>query len=596
MIGPETEFSQKLHQVKYRPGTNETFDDYCVRWSRTLKDSEQHFYQLLRGTRDLRILPAGRQQLAVGRGYQTTAYNCFVMGRIPDDTAGIFEALKESAMTLRAGGGIGMDFSTIRPRDEPVRGLGAGAKASGPVSFMRTWDTMSGTICSAGERRGAMMFVLRCDHPDIMEFIRAKRPDDKGIIHLQHANMSVAVTDEFMDAVRRDLTYDLKFNGTVIRRGMRALDVWAAMMENNWDHGEPGVIFIDRVNRMSPLGYCEQISASNPCGEQMLPPYGACLLLAQNMVKYLMPSSRGGSWEFDEELWVADARASVRAMDRVIDVSSYPLAQQQEAALGVRRIGLGVTGVANALEVMGFRYGSERFCEKLRHLLILQRDGAVRESVQLAVERGPFPLFNAEGWLGSGWAQTLPEELRDLVRTHGIRNGQLLSIAPTGTISWVADSASSSIEPVFSHRGLRKVKLPDVGDYVAETEDYALMKFGVRCTLARDVLPEEHVRVLATAQSVVDNAVSKTINYRGHRGGGQPGPGELTYEQMKDVYLMADDLGCKGCTTFNENGALQGILAHREEAPSNDGPRLEDAQLVGETCVLDPVTGRRDCG
>jgi ribonucleoside-diphosphate reductase alpha chain len=270
--GPRTDFGAMIHAMKYR-GKDESFDDYCVRYARATTDSHQHFYDLLALLRDQVVLPAGRQQIAVGRAHQITAFNCYVGAAIPDDTKGIFASVTDGAMTLRSGGGCGWDFSTLRPDGELVRGLGLGAKASGPISFMHVWNSMCGTIMSAGERRGAMMGVLRCDHPDIMNFIRAKQTAGA----LTNFNISVAATDEFMEAVESDGLYSLRFGGNTYGK-VRALDVWAAMMEGNWDNAEPGVLFIDRINRLNPLNYCETIAATNPCAEQPLPPNGACLL------------------------------------------------------------------------------------------------------------------------------------------------------------------------------------------------------------------------------------------------------------------------------------------------------------------------------
>ena len=438
IYGPRSEYGQLLHTMKYRdPG--ETYDDYCIRYARTVADEPHEFRRLLNYLRDIYILPAGRQQRAVGRPFETTAFNCFVMGSIPDTTAGIFELLRDSALTLRAGGGIGMDFSTLRPFGEPVRGLGHGAMASGPISFMNCWDGMCRTMMSAGERRGAMMAVLRIDHPDIMTYIRAKQDQSS----LTNFNISVAVTDEFMEALENDGRYALRFGDTIFGY-VRAVDVWAAIMENNWDWAEPGVIFIDRINRLNPLYYCETIAATNPCAEQALPPWGACLLGSVNLVKFLRPvfetnglqlAARSGvqtvryEIDFDKIDDVVDA--AVRAFDTVIDRTVYPLEQQKAEALAKRRMGVGVTGMANALEMCGHPYATPGYLNKQDEILERILIQSYRTSCELAKERGPFPLWHVDKYVEGEFFKTrLPEDLQHEIGLHGLRNGLLTSIAP----------------------------------------------------------------------------------------------------------------------------------------------------------------------
>ena len=923
MIGPETLFSQRLHTEKYRqPG--ESFDDYCVRYARTAADTPKHFRQLVGALRAQRTLPAGRQQLAVGNPYQTTAANCYVGGNIPDSMAGIMEELGNSAMTLRSGGGCGWNFGTLRPEHEPIRGLGPGAVSSGPVAFMALWHAMCGTIMSAGMRRGAMMGVLPVSHPDIMKFVRAKRVSGA----LTNFNVSVGITNAFMEAVHADGLFPLTFADREFAR-VRALDVWAAMMENTWDWAEPGVLFIDRINEMNPLGYCEKICATNPsmpagtkvhtdlgifpiekldgkqfkvksldgtwapakcfisgedeplleldfgsgrnvrctpqhkwpvllngrylraradelvvgdlipanrnerlgnkpvdgyeyrdgliagmwfgngcagvrsddgraylsfsfnrldpelanlaasyfgvtvsereaeltvqvtqnekvrrfmahigssleepkekipeavwnsgedfvagfvdgifstdgcvqcvppntkitftnrsvnicrevglllafhgvlsvlhesvchldgkdfsrcdvvishngakrfakvfslssvrkaaslvslieipcrhnrtcdhleiksirqvgrakvwdisveyyqhvfptewgytgnCGEQPLPPHGACFLLSQNVVKYLVPSHRrdGSNYEIDLNLFAHDVRASVRAVDKVIDITVYPLPQQKDEAYAKRRMGIGITGMANALEVCGEVYGTPNYIAAQERILTVLRDTAYDESCELALERGTFPLFDADGWLASGFAKTLPDHLRDKIRRYGLRNGLLLSIAPTGTISLSADNVSGGIEPVFVHQQTRLVNMPE-GQITVDLDDWAFVNHGVRGRCANDVSPTEHVAVLCSAQKYIDSAVSKTINVRGAVAGNVK-PGEITFDEFKGVYLQACEGGAKGCTTFNANGKRFGILAERAESTES------------AACTIDPETGKKSCG
>jgi ribonucleoside-diphosphate reductase alpha chain len=611
MIGPANPFSESLHAVKYRqPG--ESFDDYCVRYSRTLADDERHFRHLLSATRGQRLLPGGRQQLAVGNPFRTTAFSCFVGNTIADDMGSIMDELKASAMTLRTGGGCGWDFSTLRPEGDPVRKLGPGAVASGPVSFMAMWHAMCGTIMSAGTRRGAMMGILRVDHPEILKFVRAKK--DEG--SLTNFNISVGITEPFMEALEADGLYDLTFEGRTYNR-VRAVDVWAAVMETNWDWAEPGVLFLDVINRMNPLRYIEYIAATNPCSEEPLPPNGACLLGSLNLVKYLVPtyfrgvrghdgaSTRPARYELDLDLFAHDVAVAVRAFDNVIDVTTYPLEAQRLEALAKRRMGLGVTGVANALEVCGHRYGTPDYVAAQDRVLGLLRDAAYEASCDLALEKGPFPAFDADGWLASGFARTLPEPVRDRIRRGGLRNGVLLSIAPTGTISMTADNVSSGIEPPPVLESVRLVNMPD-GPVEVELNDWAFAEHGVRGLTADEVSPADHVRVLCAAQRFVDASVSKTVNVSGAVGG-KALPGQVTFNEFKDVYRAAYDGGAKGCATYNRNGKRRGIIADRRPAPeagraeAATGLTLEVRRLApdgmgaeGGACHLD-AEGRRTC-
>lgn len=589
--GPQTDFGKIIHAMKYR-APDETFDDYCVRYARTVTHTDKEFYRLLRLLRDQTVLPAGRQQIAVGRPHLITAFNCFVGDIIPDDTRGIFEAVRDAAITLRSGGGCGWDFSTLRPDGELVRGLGLGAKSSGPVSFMHVWNSMCGTIMSAGERRGAMMGVLRCDHPDIMKFVRAKMTPGA----LTNFNISVAATDEFMEAVQHDGLYKLRF-GDRTYGDVRAQDVWAPIMQSNWDNAEPGILFIDRINRTNPLSYCETISATNPCAEQPLPPNGACLLGSLNILKLIVPAheangpalaAQGGrqtvryAIDFDA---LADAvDAMVRAFDTVIDRTIYPHEAQKQEALAKRRMGVGVTAMANALEVMGLRYGTPAYIDAQGDVLRAVLEQCYRTSSALAVEKGPFPLWDAERYCsGEFFKGSLPEDLRTLIRKTGLRNGLLTSIAPTGTISMAADNVSSGIEPPYLLRAERDILTPE-GKKPFEVIDAAFNIYGVRGRTAEEVSPEEHVKVLCGAQLYVDSSISKTVNVRGQVGGEGPG---TTYEEFKDLYMQAYIGGSKGCTTFNSNGKRMGIIREAAEQPAEPGE--------GAACVFDAATGTRTC-
>jgi ribonucleoside-diphosphate reductase alpha chain len=589
--GPRTDFGRMIHATKYR-APEERFDDFCVRYARAVSDDERGFRRVLRYVREQVLLPAGRQQHSMGRPYQTTAYNCFVGGEIPDSYEGIMDALKWGGMTLRTGGGVGWDFSTLRPQGEPIRGLGHGSFASGPLSFMSVWNVNCQTILTAGHRRGAMMGVLSVEHPDILAFINAK----KDGVSLKNFNISVALTDRFMEALECDGLYELRFGETVFGQ-VRATDVWAVMMQNNWDWAEPGALFIDRINRQNPLAYCETIRATNPCAEQPLPPWGACLLGSINIVKLLSPSHvgrvvDGGSlyvvdpnasvWDIDWELLDDVVDCAVRAFDTVPDRTIYPLPQQKEEALAKRRMGVGVTGMANAIEIMGCRYGSDAYLEMQDKILERIAVQAYRTSIELAKVKGSFPLFDQEKYLAGWFVQNrLPDEIRDGIARYGLRNGLLLSIAPTGTISMAADNISSGIEPPFSLRTTMDIEMPD-GKRSFTVEDYALNFFGVAGQTANETSAQDHIRVLCGAQRWVDSSVSKTCNVTGQIGGKGPG---VTFAEFKDLYLQAYQGGAKGATTFNCNGKLMGV---RHDA-------TEPVAESGAACFINPDTGLRSC-
>ncbi len=514
---------------------------------------EDRFYAALE---DFRFLPAGRITAGAGTGRSVTLFNCFVMGTIPDDMGGIFDALKEAALTMQQGGGIGYDFSTIRPRGAEVKGVAA--DASGPLSFMDVWDAMCRTIMSAGSRRGAMMAVMRCDHPDIEAFIEAKQ----DAARLRMFNLSVLVTDPFMAAVKSDGAWDLVFDGRVYRT-IQARDLWNRIMRATYDYAEPGVIFIDRINAMNNLAYCETIAATNPCGEQPLPPYGACLLGSVNLAR-LVIDPFGPKARLDAAALKDLVRTAVRMMDNTVDVSRFPLPQQAEEARAKRRIGLGVTGLADALLMLGLRYGSDEAARQTEIWMHKIACAAYLASVDLAREKGPFPLFDAEKYLASGTMQHMDETVREAIRTHGIRNALLTSVAPTGTISLYAGNVSSGIEPVFAYAYKRKVLQKDGSRTEEEVVDYAYHlwreRFGDKplpdhFVNAQTLPPLDHVRMQAAAQKWVDSSISKTINC----------PEEIGFEAFKDVYMAAWDQGCKGCTTYRPNAVTGSVLSVSEK-------------------------------
>ncbi|OWY10149.1 ribonucleoside-diphosphate reductase, adenosylcobalamin-dependent [Thioclava sp. F42-5] len=579
--------AEQIWDMKYRlkeqDGTpiDATVEDSWRRIARALAEVEdkpakweEKFYGALE---DFKYLPAGRIAAGAGTGRAVTLFNCFVMGTIPDNMGGIFDMLKEAALTMQQGGGIGYDFSTIRPRGAEVKGVAA--DASGPLSFMDVWDAMCRTIMSAGSRRGAMMATMRCDHPDIESFITAKQDSAR----LRMFNLSVLVTDAFMEAVKADGPWDLKY-GDKVYHTLNARDLWNKIMRATYDYAEPGVIFIDRINKMNNLNYVEQIAATNPCGEQPLPPYGACLLGSINLAR-LVTNPFEADAGLDPEQLDEMVRLAIRMMDNVVDASRFPLEQQREEAQNKRRIGLGVTGLADALLMLGLRYGSEEAAAQTEAWMKQIARASYLASVDLAKEKGPFPLFDAEKYLASGNMMQMDDDVREAIREHGIRNALLTSIAPTGTISLYAGNVSSGIEPVFAYAYKRKVLQPDGSRTEEEVVDYAVQmwrdKFGDKplpdyFVNAQTLAPMDHVRMQAAAQKWVDSSISKTINC----------PEDIPFEAFKSVYMEAWDTGCKGCTTYRPNDVTGSVLSVSEK--SEDAPEVDEgADVVYLTEPLD---------
>ena len=547
---------------------------------------EAPFYKALES---FRFIPAGRILSGAGTARRVTLFNCFVMGDIEDDLGRIFAHLREAALTMQQGGGIGYDFSSLRPKGAPVRGVGA--DASGPLSFMDVWDSMCRTIMSAGARRGAMMAVMRCDHPDIEEFIAAKR--EKG--RLRNFNLSVLVTDDFMKAVELDTVWALKFNNQVYR-SLRARELWDRITRATYEYAEPGVIFIDRINARNNLYYCETIHATNPCGEQPLPPYGACLLGSINLAR-LVREPFSDEAHIDETELAELVGTAIRMMDNTIDASGFPLEQQRQEAEAKRRIGLGMTGLADALMMCGLRYGSVEAAARAKDWARQVERAAYMASVKLAAEKGAFPLFDRAKYLAGETISALDDDVRDAINQHGIRNALLTSIAPTGTISLVADNVSSGVEPVFALAYTRKVLQRDGTRSEEEVTDYALRlwraKFGEDAALpeyfvtAQDLNPAEHVRMQAAVQAHVDSAISKTVNV----------PADISFDAFQEVYLDAYRSGCKGCTTYRPNDVTGSVLEVKPPAGEKKlaakradeyGPELlvRADRLVGATYKL----------
>jgi ribonucleoside-diphosphate reductase alpha chain len=556
-------FAGEIWSSKYRfappdGGGDANVDETWARVARAIAQAEtpklrEGFEaEVLEALTDFKVLPAGRILAGAGTARAVTLFNCFVMGVTPDDLGGIFEHVREAAVTLQQGGGVGMDFSSIRPAGARVEGVGA--DASGPLSFMDVWDSMCRTILSAGQRRGAMMGCLRIDHPDIEAFIDAKRAAGR----FRNFNLSVLVTDPFMAALEADADWPLSFGGQVYRT-VRAVDLWARLMQATYDAAEPGVIFIDRVNAANNLAYCEQILASNPCGEQMLPPYGACLLGSLNLARLVDNPFEPGA-VLDEDRLGALTRTTVRMLDNVIDISRFPLEAQAVEARAKRRLGIGVTGLADALVFCRARYGDDQAVALTQRWLGVIKREAYRASARLAAEKGPFPLYDPR-ILDRPNLTSLDEETRALIAAHGLRNGCLTSIAPTGTTSLLAGNVSSGIEPVFAYAYTRKVRQPDGTSREEQVEDYALAVWKrlhgdapppeAAFVSAQDLAPADHLRMQAAAQALVDSSISKTVNC----------PETIAFDDFADIYRQGYRLGCKGLTTYRPNAITGSVLS-----------------------------------
>lgn len=533
---------------------------------------EKRFFNALS---DFKFLPAGRIQSGAGTERNVTLFNCFVMGTIPDSLDGIFDMLKEAALTMQQGGGIGYDFSTLRPSGALVRGVES--FSSGPLTFMDVWDAMCKTIMSAGSRRGAMMATMRCDHPDILSFVKAKQDP----LRLRNFNVSVLCTDEFMESVSEGKDWDLKFDNKIYET-INAKDLWNSIIQNTYDYAEPGVIFIDRINRENNLWFLETIAATNPCGEQPLPPYGACLLGSVNLARFAISP-------FTVEanvLWVdleESVRAGIRLLDSVIDTSGFPLEAQKEEALNKRRMGLGVTGLADLLFMLGHKYGSPS-AEKATDMIMKKiAEWAYDESIEMAIEMGSAPILATrearEQFVQSGFMQRMPQTIRDRIVIDGIRNSHLLSIAPTGTISMFAGNVSSGIEPIFAPSYNRKVTRDNGEKETEMVAVYSVHEFNLLMEkaddteakrlqnwwdnfmiTAQDLLPHDHNVMQAAAQKWVDSSISKTVNC----------PENISFEDFQKVYEESYALGNKGCTTYRPNEVTGSVLSVPEAPKKPD--------------------------
>ncbi len=570
---------------KYAKGDEKNVDDVRRRVARGLAavekpelraEWEQRFYEVMVEG----FIPGGRVNSAAGTEIAATLINCFVQP-VGDAISGvngqglpsIYTALQQAAETMRRGGGVGYDFSAIRPRGALVHGTHS--RASGPLSYMRVFDKSCETLESAGARRGAQMGMLRCDHPDIEDFIHAKRDGS-----LANFNMSVAVTDAFMRAVEADDEIELwhpaepfdkngayqRPEGTWVYRKARARELFDQIMQSTYNHAEPGVVFIDRVNQDNNLSYCETIAATNPCGEQPLPPYGCCCLGSVNLTRFVLDPF-GDAPAFDFVRFRDVVKTSIRALDNVLDATLWPLPEQQREAMNKRRVGLGFTGLGNALTMLNLRYDSAPARALASEIARAMRDAAYEASVELAQEKGRFPLFDADRYLAAPHcASRLPEELKAKIRKHGLRNSHLLSIAPTGTISLAfAGNASGGIEPTFSWTYIRKKRMPDGSrqEYVVEDYAYRLYKHMGGDTNhlppafvhALEMGAVDHMLMIAAVQPYIDAAVSKTVNV----------PEDYPFEDFRNLYFEAWKAGLKGITTYRPNNVIGSVLEVRKE-------------------------------
>ncbi len=581
------DISRHVWATKYRragPDQERTVEDTWRRVAGALAAVEgadaslwqQRFLAILK---DFQFLPGGRILAGAGTSRNVTLFNCFVMGSIEDSIPGIFAALQEGAITMQQGGGIGCDFSTLRPRGMQAEGVGS--VASGPVSFMRVWDAMCGTILSTGARRGAMMATLYCGHPDIEEFISAKHAPGE----LRRFNLSVEITDAFMQAVRAGGDWPLVFPAAklegagelvmarwpghigmipcrVLRR-VPARRIWELILRSTYDYAEPGVLFIDRINESNNLWYREQIAATNPCGEIPLPPYGACDLGSINLTRFVV-SPFSPQAHIDIQGLEQTATVATRLLDNVIDASRFPLPQQAESARGSRRVGLGITGLADAFVMLGLTYGSEQSLAVATDVMRVLCHAAYRASIALAKEKGSFPYFERDKLLQGKFIRQLPADIQDGIASCGIRNSHLLAIAPTGTISLLAGNVSSGLEPIFAAAYARNVLDAEGRPQKFQLTDYALALWrGLTGATAErptsfitvaDLDVRSHLEMQAALQPFVDNSISKTINV----------PRDHPFDEFRHIYDLAYDKGLKGCTTFRPNPVTGTILSEDE--------------------------------
>jgi ribonucleoside-diphosphate reductase alpha chain len=555
--------SAQIWNQKYRYRTSQGIIDH------TLKDTlERVAHGLIKnpktayaeGMRDIyfdamqsqKVIPAGRILAGAGTARDVTMANTFVMKTLPDSVAGIMDVAKDAALTMKMGGGIGFDFSTLRPKGAEVKGLDC--PAAGPLAAMDIMDAICKMLVT-GMGRGAMMGTLRCDHPDVFDFVTAKSDRSR----LRNFNVSVLITDRFMEAVAQDDEWDLLWHDQIIRT-VKAQDLWESIMLQTFKSAEPGVLFIDRINALNPLSYIETIAATNSCAEQPLPPNGVCPLASINLAQLV-----DAPFTEDARIDVIELRKmvkiAVRMLDDTLDASRYALPEQSHEAQSKRRIGIGVTGVADALAMQSTPYGSKKAVFLLGSWMQTLQNAAYLASAELAKERGSFPYYNAEKHLQQPNVQALDPDVRHAIVKHGLRNGTLTTIAPTGTISMFAGNVSSGVEPIFATQYQRKITRPDGRKDTEEVMDYAVWlykdMFGEQAPLPEsfvtmaDLSPKDHVAMQAAAQNWVDSGISKTVNC----------PEDISFDDFKDVYRAAYEAGCKGCTTYRPNPITGSVLS-----------------------------------
>lgn len=587
---PDTRIGEYIWRKRYRASGDHRIEDTWRRVAgaaagveaRDRQAWESRFYHTLE---DFRFIPGGRILAGAGTGKNVTLCNCFVMGLIEDDMSAIFDSLRQAALTMQAGGGVGYDFSTLRPCG--TRARTTGNIASGPVSFMHVWNTMCATLLSTGCRRGAMMATLRCDHPDIKQFVDAKRAPGA----LEHFNLSVLVSDKFMEAVDRNDEWPLVFpvrdnafaetgdrSETVpghwpgypepapcqVLRKVSARDLWERIMTAAYAGAEPGVLFIDRINSLNNLGYREYLSCTNPCGEVPLPPWGACNLGSINLTRFVVAPFTASAHIHHGALEETVAVA-VRFLDNILDCSRFPLPQQKDQAMGSRRVGLGVTGLADALMMLGLHYGSSMARDTAADIMRTLCHAAYNTSVGIAAEKGSFPWLNVDDYLHRPFIRGLPDHIRDNIGRDGIRNSHLLAVAPAGTISLLADNVSSGVEPVFAADQHRRVL-----DELQESRTFNLEDHACRVwrgshaeplppafVTAHQLDPEQHLLMQEALQVHVDNAISKTINI----------PSDYPLEYFRKLYRLAYNKGLKGCTTFRADTCHEAVLTQQGDSP-----------------------------